>query len=106
MSVIETFFRDEFTLKRSVTASSTAADTIMTVGVYQGVIQVISDKTQLFDMTRQGKEYELWCGADVDLRANDIVEIGGKTFGVAGVNQERDLEDDIESHIEARIYEV
>ena len=68
-----------------------------------GVLRPVSNKAQLLDLSRFGKEYVLYCVSDVDIKANDQVTIGTTNYGVAGVSDYEDLADN-DNHLRVVIY--
>lgn len=103
MSTISTFYDTSFTVKRTTTTDDKGTDTAAQVATGTGALRPITDREQLFDASRWGKEYKLWCDESVDIKVGDTVAINSDIYGVAGVSDYTDYAGD-DRHLEVVIY--
>jgi|SRR5690348_12559036 len=104
MSVLSGMYNIDFTVKRFVQVSGNRFNTASAiVSGARGLVRPITDQAQLFNHSNWGKEFDLFCEEDVDIKANDLVVIEDDEYAVAGVSMYEDLEDDGETHQKVRM---
>ena len=102
MGVLADTFNKTFTVYRNTTASATGTDVASAIYTGTCIIRPVSNNTQLLDATNWGKEYKIWTDEDATIRVGDLIYIDSVKYGVIGIPEKEDLEDDSDSHLEIR----
>lgn len=103
MSVIESFYNETFTNIRRTTASPTGGDTITTVSSFTGVRRPVTEIAKLFVESNMGKEYDIVCDENTDVKVGDDIYTSGVKYNTLGIAQFEDLEDDSDSYLNIRV---
>lgn len=103
MSTIATFYNTTFTNTRKSTGSPTGTDSVTTIGSFLGVERPVTEVAKLFVETNIGREFDIVCDEDTNVRVGDIIYASGIARDVLGVTPYEDLEDDSDSYLNIRV---
>lgn len=102
MGVLADTFNKTFIVYRNTTTSITGTDVAVTVYTGTCIVRPVTNNTQLYDANNWGKEYKIWTDEDATIKVGDLISIDNVKYGVIGIPEKEDLEDDSESHLEIR----
>ncbi len=101
--MIETFYDTTAMNIRRSTPSPTGSDTIVTVSSFLCLFRPVVEVSRLYVENNIGKEFDCLTDNSVDLRVGDTIYANSDSYDVLGVANFKDLEDDIDSHLDVRV---
>jgi len=91
MSVIGTFYNETMDVKKqaTVTGSETTGFTSVASGI-SCVIMPVGEMDRLYERSNIGKEFEIYCTADTEIKTGYIATIDSNDYGVIGISEYTD----------------
>ena len=103
MSTLDTFYNNTLTIKRrvTVTGSQTTGYSAIASGI-RCIVLPVTEKEKLYNESNIGKEFDILCESDTEIRTTDRVEIDSQEYGVSGVSLYTDEFENTDTHYEIR----